>query len=93
MMSDPKVGAFMDDAEEDLIRSVEELETRPASQLRSERRQEIETMARNTIKEEREKISMSISRSDLQRLKSRALQEGVSYQALIGSIIHKYLSS
>lgn len=47
--------------------------------------------ARATINDERFKVSLRIPKSDLTRLKSRALQEGIPYQTLINSIIHKYV--
>jgi predicted DNA binding CopG/RHH family protein len=36
---------------------------------------------------------LRIPRTDLARLKSRAMQEGIPYQTLINSIIHKYVTS
>lgn len=50
-------------------------------------------MARATMNDEREKITLRISRHDLGRLKSRAQQEGVPYQTLINAIIHKFVST
>ncbi len=37
-----------------------------------------------------EQISIRINKQDLLRLKARAMEEGVPYQSLITSIIHKY---
>jgi predicted DNA binding CopG/RHH family protein len=89
----PEIGAYLDDEEASLIKSVEAQSGGFKSVLTSERRAELEGMARAAFSEEREKISLRISRSDLTRLKSRALQEGIPYQTLINSIIHKYVSS
>lgn len=63
------------------------------STLTSERRREITAAARASMNEERFKVSLRIPKADLARLKSRALQEGIPYQTLINSIIHKYVSS
>ena len=49
-------------------------------------------MAGNTINDAREKISLRISKTDLMNIKSRALQEGISCQILINSIIHKTIT-
>ena len=46
-------------------------------------------MARATMNGEREKITLRISRNDLARIKSKAMQEGMPYQTLINSILHK----
>ncbi len=37
-------------------------------------------------------ISIRLSENDLQNVKIRALEEGVPYQTLIASIVHKYAS-
>lgn len=46
------------------------------------------------IEKERKKraISLRISESDLEQLKTRAFEEGVPYQTLITSVLRKYLS-
>lgn len=45
--------------------------------------------ARKTLNDEREQISLRISRHNLSKLKARALREGMPYQTLINSILHK----
>ncbi|TVQ68309.1 MAG: hypothetical protein EA360_00035 [Balneolaceae bacterium] len=48
-------------------------------------------MAKNhTLKNQR--INFRISQGDLERIKSKAMEEGVPYQTLITSVLHKYLS-
>lgn len=83
----------LDEEEADLIESLESLTEKPENLLTPQRRKEIEAIARATMNDEREKISLRISRSDLARLKSRAMQEGIPYQTLINSLIHKYVTS
>jgi predicted DNA binding CopG/RHH family protein len=39
----------------------------------------------------RQRISISIPERDLARLKARAAEEGMPYQTLINSILHKYV--
>jgi predicted DNA binding CopG/RHH family protein len=41
----------------------------------------------------RQRISISIPERDLARLKTRAAEEGMPYQTLINSILHKYVES
>lgn len=41
----------------------------------------------------RQRISISIPERDLTRLKARAAEEGMPYQTLINSILHKYVES
>ncbi len=47
--------------------------------------------ARATFKKDR-RINLRISTKDLEALQKRALMEGVPYQTLIASVLHKYVS-
>jgi predicted DNA binding CopG/RHH family protein len=47
--------------------------------------------AQKALNGERQRISISIPRRDLARLKARAAEEGMPYQTLINSILHKYV--
>lgn len=48
-------------------------------------------VARNTLDGKRKRISISIPERDLRKLKVRAAEEGMPYQTLINSILHKYV--
>ena len=48
-------------------------------------------IARETLKKN-QRMNIRISKSDLYRIKARAAEEGVPYQTLVASIIHKYVS-
>jgi predicted DNA binding CopG/RHH family protein len=48
-------------------------------------------LARRTLDGERRRISISIPERDLAKLKTRAAEEGMPYQTLINSILHKYV--
>ena len=45
--------------------------------------------ARATFKKDK-RVNIRISKKDLEALQTRALEEGILYQTLIGSILHKY---
>jgi predicted DNA binding CopG/RHH family protein len=92
MAKTPKIGAYLDEEEKDLIESFENNDAPLVSLLTPRRRREIEAMARATINDARSKISLRVPQGDLTRLKSKAMQEGVPYQTLINSLIHKYVS-
>ena len=49
--------------------------------------------AEQALNGERQRISISIPRRDLLRLQARAAEEGMPYQTLINSILHKYVES
>ena len=44
-----------------------------------------------TLDGKRRRISISIPERDLVKLKTRAAEEGMPYQTLINSILHKYV--
>jgi len=87
----PVIAAFIDPEEKDMIEAFETSESDPPSFLTPSRKLEIETLARATMLDERAKISLRVPKGDLVQLKSRALQEGIPYQTLINSLIHKYV--
>jgi predicted DNA binding CopG/RHH family protein len=39
-----------------------------------------------------QRINIRLSSADLQAIRTRALQEGIPYQTLISSVLHKYVS-
>ncbi len=92
MKAKPNVENFTESEERDLIEALEADDAVFKSHLTPARKKEIEAMARATMNNEREKITLRISRSDLSRIKSKAMQEGMPYQTLINSILHKAVS-
>ncbi len=84
---------FFDEDEKDLIESFESSEKPAVSHLSAERKKEIMGAVQAVMNDEREKITLRISRHDLTRIRARALEEGMPYQTLINSILHKAVSS
>ncbi|MDR3665442.1 MAG: hypothetical protein P4L35_01245, partial [Ignavibacteriaceae bacterium] len=52
---------------------------------------EYQQIARNTAAKNK-RINIRLSEKDLANLKAKSLEEGMPYQTLIASIIHKYIS-
>lgn len=48
-------------------------------------------IARNTLRKSK-RVNIRISEADLSEIRSRAAQEGIPYQTLITSLLHKYVS-
>ena len=48
-------------------------------------------IARNTLRKD-QRMNIRISKADLNRIKAKAAEEGIPYQTLVASIIHKYVS-
>ncbi len=61
------------------------------SVLTESRRKELKSIAQNTFKKDK-RINVRISNRDLVAIQSRASEEGMPYQTLVSSIIHKYIS-
>lgn len=91
-IKEPVIGEYLDDEERAFVEMVESDDFDFESLLTPERRREIEAMARATMNDGREKISIRVSKTGLLRLKSKAMQEGIPYQTLINSLIHKYVA-
>ncbi len=49
-------------------------------------------IAKNTLRKD-QRMNIRISRADLLGIKARAAEEGIPYQTLVTSVIHKYISS
>ncbi len=61
------------------------------SDLSAKRRALIESSAANTFKKDK-RINIKISSRDLSAIQRRAMEEGVPYQTLVTSILHKFAS-
>ncbi len=80
----------LDKEEKELFDSVERGEWRSVPNLEQEI-QEAKKIAGATFKKT-ERMNIRISPKDLNSLKIEALKEGIPYQTLVSSIIHKYLT-
>ncbi|MEO1445475.1 MAG: hypothetical protein AAFV46_04430 [Cyanobacteria bacterium J06635_11] len=61
------------------------------SVLTESRRKELEQVAKDTTRKDK-RINIRISNRDLMAIQSKAAEEGIPYQTLASSIIHKYIS-
>lgn len=61
------------------------------SDLDDERRAQLAKAAADTFKKEK-RINIRISSRDLEALQRRAMEEGLPYQTLVSSVLHKYVS-
>ena len=77
---------ILNDYEKEILEAYEDGKLKP-----SKSHADYQTIARNTLKKNR-KINIRISENDLFALQRRAAREGIPYQTLIGSVLHKYAS-
>jgi predicted DNA binding CopG/RHH family protein len=85
-----KIPKISDEEERELIAMSEEDGWVSVGDI-EEQRKFWQQVARNTLDGERQRISISVPKRDLLRLKARAAEEGMPYQTLINSILHKYV--
>ena len=48
-------------------------------------------IAKATLRKD-QRMNIRISKADLDRLKAKAAEEGIPYQTLVSSVLHKYVS-
>jgi predicted DNA binding CopG/RHH family protein len=85
MMNDVR----LDDEERDILAAFESGDMK--SVMTPERREELRVMARATTAKNR-RINIRLSERDLELIQRRAMEEGLPYQTLITSILHKYVA-
>ncbi|MFZ5571497.1 MAG: antitoxin [Thermodesulfobacteriota bacterium] len=80
----------LDKEESDLMKSLENDEWQSVKDLKQQKKAAVEA-ARNTLKKEK-RINLRLSQKDYHEIQIKAVEEGIPYQTLISSIIHKYLN-
>jgi hypothetical protein len=75
--------------EQDILKAFEEGEFK--SIISAERKINLQIAAEATLKKNK-RIQISISERDLEALQMRAMEEGLPYQTLVSSVLHKYAS-
>ncbi|PKB72695.1 MAG: antitoxin [SAR202 cluster bacterium Io17-Chloro-G7] len=78
----------MDREEEDLAVSFERDEWKPVADMEGERNR-YRQYAQGTFKKDK-RVNIRMSGRDLNAIKKRALEEGLPYQTLMASVLHKY---
>ncbi len=81
----------LDPEERDLLRSIEAGEWKPVKNLAKEKKR-IQAIAKYTLEKTRN-INIRLSQRDVLQLKAKAIEEGIPYQTLAASLLHKYASS
>ena len=84
-MSNPKLSK----EEKEILKDFEAGEFK--SVLTPKRKKMLQEAAEETFKKDK-RINIRISSRDLESLQRRALEEGIPYQTLVASVLHKYVS-
>lgn len=84
-------GYKLDKEERELLEEFERGEWKPLPN-QAKLKKEAQLIARNTLNKTRN-INLRLSERTLSRLKAKAMEEGLPYQTLASSILHKYANS
>ena len=80
---------YLDDEERDIIESVERGEGTSVKNLKDEIKKH-QQYARNTLRKDK-RVNIRISSRDLEALQSKAVEDGIPYQTLMGSVLHRFV--
>ena len=80
----------IDQEEKDVMESIERGEWHSVKNINQEKKKAI-LAARNTLKKDK-RINLRLTQKDYHQIQIRAIEEGIPYQTLISSIVHKYLN-
>ena len=76
--------------ETELLKSVEDGEWETISDFKSKQKR-YQAIAKNSLKKD-ERINIRLATKDLMGIQKKAMQEGLPYQTLISSVLHRYVT-
>ena len=85
-----KIFKPLDQEEKDLMESVERGEWQPVKNI-TEEKEKAMLAARNTLKKDK-RINLRLTQKDYYQIQIKAIEEGIPYQTLISSLVHKYIN-
>jgi len=96
VMTHPKIienPPYFDEEEEEIVEAFEKAldEGKLVSVLTPERVAEMQVNARYTMELQQASLAALVPERDLSRFREKAMERGLSYQALLGSIVHQYV--
>ncbi len=82
---------YLDSEERDLIKDIKRMDTSRLRRPTVKEQGAIRKAARAFVRKE-SKMNIRIAPSELDRIKAKARLEGLKYQTLVKSILHKYVT-
>jgi predicted DNA binding CopG/RHH family protein len=79
---------YLDAEERDLVESIERGEWKSVKNLKAEIKKH-QGYARNTLQKDK-RVNIRISSRDLEALQTRAVEDGIPYQTLMASVLHRF---
>lgn len=83
---------YMDQEEKELIESIGEVDPGDLQKPSEELNRQLKTAAARYRKKHETKMNIRIDPEELEQIKKRAAREGLKYQALVKSVLHKYIT-
>jgi predicted DNA binding CopG/RHH family protein len=75
--------------EQELLKTIENDEWKSVRN-KKELMEKLQNAAKNTMLKD-QRMNIRIAKKDLEGLKTKAMEEGIPYQTLVSSILHKYV--
>jgi len=85
-----KEAAYLDNEEQELIQTLEQDGWKSTGNLDAWKTLLSKAATNTSAKDQR--MNIRITKNDLDGIKLKALEEGIPYQTLVASIIHKYVT-
>jgi len=80
----------LDPEERELMQSIENDNWQQVEDFDQEKKKAV-AAAQNTLKKDK-RINLRLTQKDYNQIQIRAVEEGIPYQTLISSIVHRYLN-
>jgi predicted DNA binding CopG/RHH family protein len=81
---------YLDEEERNIIETVERGEWTSVKNLEQEIKKH-QQYAKNTLRKDK-RVNIRISSRDLEALQSRAVEDGIPYQTLMASVLHRFVA-
>jgi predicted DNA binding CopG/RHH family protein len=81
---------YLDKEEKDLIESIERGEWKSVNNLDAEIKKH-QQYARQTLHKDK-RVNIRISSKDLEALQTKAVEDGIPYQTLMSSVLHRFVT-
>jgi len=82
---------YLDNEEKELLADIEKMDVRKLKPPLKQEQKLLRDAAKRYLQNET-KMNIRIERSELERIKRQAKREGLRYQTLIKSVLHKYIT-
>ncbi len=91
-MSDRYDPDYVDREEKELMEDIDAMDDNDVQRPSGERQRELRQAARAHVNKRATKMNIRIDADELERIKKQADKEGLRYQSLVKSVLHKYIT-